>query len=92
MKQLLGTYSSAQVKYYKTRKLEKSVFFSAVRKTFKDVKFTVDGSAFQTFITLKLLSNASCASRLKQFILMAPSVSGNVFCASLKALRRAVTR
>jgi len=25
----------------------------------------------------KLLSNASCASRLKQFILMAPSVSGS---------------
>jgi len=35
-------------------------------KTFKDVKFTVDGSAFQTFITVneKLLSDASCASSM----------------------------
>ena len=51
-------------------------------KTFKEAKFTVDGSVFQTFITLqcineKLLSNASCTSRLKQFILMALSVSGS---------------
>ena len=41
-------------------------------KTFKDVKFTVDCTAFQAFITAneKLLSNASCASRLKQFLLV----------------------
>jgi len=43
-------------------------------KTFKDAKFVVDGNAFQThfyyFINEKLLSNASCASRFKQFILM----------------------
>jgi len=51
-------------------------------KTFTDVKFTVDDSAFQTVITLctKNLSNASCASRLKQFILMAPSGSGSTQC------------
>jgi len=51
-------------------------------KTFKDIKFTVDGSVFQTFINLstKNLANASCASRLKQFILMAPSLSGSTQC------------
>ena len=42
-------------------------------KTFKDAIFAVDGSALQTFITLsseKLLSNASCAPSLKQFVLL----------------------
>ena len=42
-------------------------------KTFKDAKFIADGNAFQTLITLineKLLSNASCTSRFKQFILI----------------------
>jgi len=29
-------------------------------KTFKDVKFTVDGSAFQTSITLSTINNSSC--------------------------------
>ena len=45
-------------------------------KTFTDVKFTADGSAFKTVITLctKNWSNASCASRLKQFVIMAPAV------------------
>ena len=39
MKQLLGTYSATQAKYYKqTRKLEKSLL-SAVPETFKIVKF-----------------------------------------------------
>ena len=57
IKQLLGrpTYSIAHVKYYKHAiKLEKinHNLFNAVPKTFKDVKFTVDGTAFQTFITL----------------------------------------
>jgi len=52
-------------------------------KTFKDVKFTTDCSAFLTFITLStknFLSNAGCASRLKQFILMASTVSGCTHC------------
>jgi len=52
-------------KILQTRKPEKNLLFNAIPKTFKDVKFTVDGSAFQAFITLstkKLLSNASCAS------------------------------
>ena len=52
-------------------------------KTFKDAKFVVDGNAFQTFITLStknFLSNASCASRFKQFILMTPSVSVSTQC------------
>jgi len=52
-------------------------------KTFKDAKFIADGNAFQTLITLineKLLSNASCASRFKQFILMNPSVSVSTQC------------
>jgi len=51
-------------------------------KTFTDVKFTVDDSTFQTVITqcTKNLSNASYASRLKQFILMAPSGSGSSQC------------
>ena len=45
-------------------------------KTFTDVKFTADGSAFKTVITMctKNWSNASCASRLQQFVLMAPTV------------------
>ena len=72
--------------FYHTSKIlqtrKKSVFFNVVRKTFTDVKFTVDDSAFQTVITLctKNLSNASCASRLKQFILMAPTGSGSTQC------------
>jgi len=32
----------------KTRKIN---LFNAIAKTFKDVKFTVDGIAFQTFVT-----------------------------------------
>jgi len=51
-------------KILQTRKLGKSIFSMLFLKTFKDAKFTVHGSAFQTFITLstkKLLSNASCA-------------------------------
>ena len=42
-----------------------------VLKTFEDAKFVVDGNALQTFITLStknFLSNASCASRFKQFL------------------------
>jgi len=38
-------------KILQTRKLEKSVFSMMFLKTFKDGKFTVNGSAFQTFIT-----------------------------------------
>ena len=34
------------------RKLEKSVFSMLFLKTFKDAKYTVDGCAFQTLITL----------------------------------------
>ena len=46
MKQLLGTYSTTLVKYYiQTRKLKKINLFNAIPKTFKGVKFTVDGSA-----------------------------------------------
>jgi len=53
MKQLLGIYSITPVKYYtETRKLEKNQSFNAIPKTFKGVKLTVDGCAFQTFITL----------------------------------------
>jgi len=52
IKQLLGTYSITQVKYYKMRKLEKSVFSMLFLITFRDAQFTVDGSALQTFITL----------------------------------------
>ena len=45
IRQLLGTYSITQVKYYKqTRKLEKSIFLMLFLKTFKNVKFTVDDS------------------------------------------------
>ena len=57
LKQLLGTYSTTQVKQTnkKTRKIN---LFNAVPKTFKDVKFTVDGSAFQTFITHNFLLSA----------------------------------
>ena len=32
IKQLLGTYSITQVKYYKREKLEKSIFFNAIPK------------------------------------------------------------
>jgi len=35
-----------------TRKLEKSIFSTLFLKTFKDAKFTVDGSALQTLINL----------------------------------------
>jgi len=52
IKQLLGTYFTTRAKHYKqTRKLEKSIFSMLFLKTFKDVKFTVYGSAFQTFIS-----------------------------------------
>jgi len=51
IKQLLGTYFTTRAKHYKqTRKLEKSIFSMLFLKTFKDVKFTVYGGAFQTFI------------------------------------------
>jgi len=39
-------------KILQTRKLERSIFSVLFLKTFRDVKFTVDGSAFQTYITL----------------------------------------
>jgi len=39
-------------KILQTRKLEKICLFNAIPKTFKDVKYTVDGSVFQTLITL----------------------------------------
>jgi len=39
-------------KILQTRKLENSIFSMLFLKTFKDAKFTVDGSAFQTFISL----------------------------------------
>ena len=39
-------------KILQMRKLEKSIFSMLFLKTFNDAKFTVDGSAFQTFITL----------------------------------------
>jgi len=63
----------------KTRKIN---LFNAIPKTFEDVKFTVDGmhSKHLLLCLQKLLSNASCASKLKQFILMAPSVSGSSQC------------
>jgi len=49
-------------KILQRRKLEKSIFSMLFLKTFKDVKFrpTVDGSAFQTFITLSTINNSSC--------------------------------
>jgi len=52
-------------------------------KTFKDQKFTVDGSGLKNIyysVNEKLLSNAGCAFKLKQFILMTPSVSGSTQC------------
>ena len=51
IKQLLGTYSITHVKYYK-RETREINLFNDVPNTFKDAKFTVDGSAFQTLITL----------------------------------------
>jgi len=52
IQQLLGR-PTTQVKYYKqTRKLEKSIFSVLFLKIFKDVNCTVDGRAFQTFITV----------------------------------------
>jgi len=52
IKQFWGTYSYHTSKILQTRKLEKSVFSMLFPKTFKDAKFTVNGNAFQTFITL----------------------------------------
>ena len=46
IKQLLGTYFTIQVKYYKRKKTKKSIFSMLFLKTFKDVKFSLDGSAF----------------------------------------------
>ena len=69
-KQLLGTYSITQVKYHKRDKLEKSTFSMLFLKTFKDVKFVADGTDIYYSINEKLLSNASCASRPKQFIVL----------------------
>jgi len=46
IKQLLGTYSTIQVKYYKQKKTKKLIFSMLFLKTFKDVKFSLDGSAF----------------------------------------------
>jgi len=69
LKQLLGTYSTTQVKYYKqTRKLEKSTFSVLFLKTYKDVKFTVDVSAFQTLcccfcVPIRFLVDTSSWSR-----------------------------
>jgi len=52
IKQLLGTYSTTLVKYYRqTRKLQKSIFSMLFLKIPKGVKFTADGRAFQTFIS-----------------------------------------
>ena len=49
----LPSKSITQVKYYNTNeKTRKINLFNAIPKTVKDVKFTVDGTAFQTFITL----------------------------------------
>ena len=74
LKSFHNTVTVTQVKYCKkTRKLEESIFSMLFLKTFKDAVFAVDGSALQTFITLsseKLLSNASCAPSLKQFVLL----------------------
>ena len=54
----------------KTREINLSMLFL---KSFKDAKFVVDGNALMPYIYYsvneKLLSNASCASRFKQFIL-----------------------
>jgi len=46
IKQLLGTYSTIQVKYYKQKKTKKLIFSMLFLKTFKDVKLSLDGSAF----------------------------------------------
>ena len=65
------------------KKTRKKSIISMLFLKHKDVKFTVDGSVLQTCIILStknFLSNASCASRHKQFILMAPSVSGSTRC------------
>jgi len=45
-------YHTRKVLQTNLRKLEKSIFSNGIPKTFKDVKFTVDGSVFQTFVTL----------------------------------------
>jgi len=45
-------YHTRKVLQTNLRKLEKSIFSNRIPKTFKDVKFTVDGSVFQTFVTL----------------------------------------
>jgi len=51
----MDTYSTTQLKYYKqTRKLENQSFLMLFLKTFKDATFTVDGGAFQTFITISI--------------------------------------
>ena len=50
----MGTYSTtraSEILQTNEKKLEKSIFPVLFLKTFKDVKFTVDGSAFETFIT-----------------------------------------
>jgi len=60
IKQLLGTYSITQVKYNKQiRQLEKTSLLKSIPKTLRDVKFTVDCSAFQTFITHVCYERAS---------------------------------
>ena len=45
-------YHTSIVLQTNLRKLEKSIFSNGIPKTFKDVKFTVDGCVFQTFVTL----------------------------------------
>ena len=55
-------------KLLQTRKLDKSIFSMLFLKTFKDVKFTVDSSAFQT-VNEKLLSNASYSTDNGQHLL-----------------------
>jgi len=59
IKQLLGTYSITQVNITneKTREIN---LFNSVPKTFKDAKFTVDGIAFRTFITLSMFGTHCC--------------------------------
>jgi len=51
--------------------------FSAIPKTLQDVKFTADVNLL--VVNEKPLSNASCASRLKQFARMTARVSDSIY-------------
>ena len=46
IKQLLGTYSITQVKHHKRENYRNQFFSTLFLKTFKNAKFTVDGSAY----------------------------------------------